>query len=150
LILALLIPHNQWFFHYGPYFVLGFGLFRKMEHSMTDLAFYTICGLALGLIYYQNGLGAMLAGLFPCLFIRFIPNFNPPVLRFLGLISYSLYLIHVPLGGRIINLSARFVVGDWPRAGVVCFAFGMTVVLAYGFYWLIEKPAIRWSKRLSY
>ena len=150
LLLALVLPNDKLFFHYSPYFVLGFGLFRKLERGLSDLHFYGLMALALGLIYYQTGIQTTLAALFPCLLIRFAPSWNPQPLRFLGMISYSLYLLHLPLGGRVINLSERLVAGDWGRVGMVGVAFVVAVVAAYGFYWVIEKPAMGWSKRWGY
>lgn len=147
LFLALALPNSKHFFYYSPYFVLGFILFRKMKHNLSDLYFYGFAALVLGLIYFQTGIETVLAALLPFILVRFAPNWNPKLLKFLGMISYSLYLIHVPLGGRVINLSARFVEDEWLRVGLVGLLFVVICVTAYGFYWLIEKPAIVWAKR---
>ena len=74
LLLALAFPNDKLFFHYSPYFVLGFGLFRKLERGLPDLHFYGLATLALGLIYFQTGLQTTLAALFPCLLILFAPG----------------------------------------------------------------------------
>ncbi|MFN2581998.1 MAG: acyltransferase family protein, partial [Candidatus Dormibacteria bacterium] len=53
----------------------------------------------------------------------------------LGLISYSLYLIHVPVGGRVVNLMLRFDVGFFLRAAA---ATSVSLVAAYLFFRVIE------------
>ena len=62
----------------------------------------------------------------------------PTSLRSLGMISYSLYLLHVPIGGRVINLSKRFVDNDLERFLAVGFALTISIVVAWFFYHLIE------------
>jgi peptidoglycan/LPS O-acetylase OafA/YrhL len=66
------------------------------------------------------------------------------------MISYSLYLIHLPLGKKVIPLLARYIEGDGLRLLVLVLLFGFTLLLAYGFYLLIERPAMRWSKYFKY
>ena len=71
-------------------------------------------------------------------------------LTWLGTISYSLYLLHVPLGVRVINLSERF-----PQTLVVktaAFIMGAAASLAgsYLLWKLVERPAQAWSSRVVY
>ncbi|MHB2169152.1 acyltransferase family protein [Alsobacter sp. R-9] len=65
-----------------------------------------------------------------------------------GLISYSLYLTHVPVGGRVVNLGRRF--GDGPLFHLLLSAVAIAVCLIFAalFWRLVERPAIRWSHRL--
>jgi len=59
----------------------------------------------------------------------------------LGLISYSLYLTHVPVAGRIVNLSRRFGASEaawWPA--VVLVAAAASLVFAYAFHLVFERP----------
>lgn len=53
-------------------------------------------------------------------------SFAPDPLLWLGGISYSLFLIHVPIGGRVVNL----------------------LMVLWGFRILIERPSHQWSRRL--
>jgi peptidoglycan/LPS O-acetylase OafA/YrhL len=70
-------------------------------------------------------------------------------LMFAGAISYSLYVTHVPVGGRLVNLGTRFLDAEPARfilslAGLlVCFGF------AWGFYRLLERPFLILSKRIG-
>lgn len=69
-------------------------------------------------------------------------------LVFLGNISYSLYLLHVPIGGRVINLSKRLVLDTSGKFLVVLTAVIVSVVAAWIFYHFIEKPSHRLSKKI--
>ena len=62
-------------------------------------------------------------------------------LRAMGIISYSFYLIHVPIGGRVINLSKRLnLENEWIQFAAVASAFVISLVTAYGFFIAFEKP----------
>jgi peptidoglycan/LPS O-acetylase OafA/YrhL len=65
----------------------------------------------------------------------------------LGAISYSLYLTHVPIGGRIINLGRRFGHGPMYEFLLSAFAVAASLLFAWLFYRVVEATAIRWSKR---
>jgi peptidoglycan/LPS O-acetylase OafA/YrhL len=53
----------------------------------------------------------------------------------LGLMSYSLYLVHVPVGGRLANLLDRL---SWPTWAIVPAAATVSIVAAYAFYVVVE------------
>ena len=54
----------------------------------------------------------------------------------LGQISYSLYLTHVPIGGRVVNLLVRFDAPVWLAGGL---AAAPSVAAATAFYWVVER-----------
>lgn len=70
----------------------------------------------------------------------------PDSFKWLGMISYSLYLLHVPIGGRVINLSKRFVDSDFDRCVAVTLAMAISLVCAHIFYKLVELPSHRLSR----
>lgn len=69
---------------------------------------------------------------------------------FLGRISYSLYLLHVPIGGRIINLGVRFAHTFSEKIFVLALAVMISILAAMFFHKFIEKPALIWSKKIKY
>lgn len=69
-------------------------------------------------------------------------------LQFLGLISYSLYLVHVPVGGRVVNLGVRFIDGEAQRLILSLSALIVSIAVAWVFMRLVERPAIAWARRL--
>jgi len=101
--------------------------------------------------YYLQGpwfVAALLAlAMYP---VRLVVN---RLTRFLGKLSYSLYLIHPPLilalipvyrqvYGWALPLSVQYVI-------VVLLTFGVLITLAWLAYTLVEAPGIRLGKRIS-
>jgi peptidoglycan/LPS O-acetylase OafA/YrhL len=79
-----------------------------------------------------------------------IPMRKYKVVSFLATISYSLYLVHVPVGGRVINWSLRFVKTDMQRYWIIALALAVCIITAYFFYILIEKWTTNISKKIKY
>ena len=73
-----------------------------------------------------------------------------PTWQFLGRISYSLYLTHVPFGGTARNLFAR-AAGPRPVAQVLaaCLAVGAAIGFAAVFWRVIEAPSLALSQWVS-
>jgi len=57
--------------------------------------------------------------------------------------------LHVPIGGRIINLGKRFVSTNFEKFIVILLAMAGSVIAAWLFYNLIEKPSHRLSRRIK-
>ncbi len=66
-----------------------------------------------------------------------------------GTVSYSLYLLHVPIGGRLINLSKRVVDSDIDRYLAVAPAMAVSLLSAYIFYLYVEVPSHKLSRRIA-
>ena len=76
------------------------------------------------------------------------PDRAPPPLLWLGGMSYSLFLIHVPIGGRVVNLANRWKLSP-ELEGLVCLmAMVLSLFVAWGFLGLIERPSQRLSRQL--
>ena len=76
----------------------------------------------------------------------------PPGFQFLGQISYSLYLLHIPIGRRVLDALLRAgAAGNpvWELAAILA-ATAVSILAAYGLYRLVERPARRWSAALRY
>lgn len=71
-------------------------------------------------------------------------------IQFFGRISYSLYLLHIVIGQRVVNLGRRFS-GDNLLPGLFWILLGLaaSVAAAWLMYHYIERPGIAWGKRLS-
>ena len=80
-------------------------------------------------------------------FVR-IPRIAP--LAFLGSISYSLYLVHIPIGSRFINLGTRFADTLPERLVILGSSTVITIWTSYLCYRWIERPAQRWSSAIRY
>jgi peptidoglycan/LPS O-acetylase OafA/YrhL len=60
------------------------------------------------------------------------------LLTWLGLMSYSLYLVHVPIGGKVVNLGARYAHGLYSEITVLFLACLASLFVAYLLYWAVE------------
>lgn len=147
--LAFLLPQRQFLFHYLFLFMLGMlsfqthaGLLRREQFLLWLLPLGVGAELTLGDL--PAGVGVLTA-----LVITFA-SLKSPFLQALGTISYSLYLIHVPTGGRLVNFGGRFVDGAAQSIALIALALSVSSLLAYGLYVFVEKPTRSWSSRIRY
>jgi exopolysaccharide production protein ExoZ len=115
------------------------------------LAFFTAAIIAL---IHEVATDADGAGLFAIATVAVIVLWKAPVtpLRYLGTISYSLYISHYPIV-FLTNQAARYYLGDegHPLLYVVAFGnFVLTLVIAHYMYRFIEKPTQDISKKIKY
>jgi peptidoglycan/LPS O-acetylase OafA/YrhL len=75
-------------------------------------------------------------------------NFLGKTLLFLGTISYSLYLTHVPIGGRVVNLGGRIVEGKLEQFFLSILALVTSIAFAWIFYHVIERRSLQMSRHL--
>ena len=142
-------------FRYAGLFLLGMLTFKFKIGALPRESY--LAGLLLGsglvtvlmpaaMTYFP--IPVALAGVGTAACLAFVPRLDHAILRFFGRISYSLYLVHVPIGGKTLNLIDR-VIPSHPLVGTLA-AVLAPVVFAFGFYWIIERPAARWASRISY
>jgi peptidoglycan/LPS O-acetylase OafA/YrhL len=72
-----------------------------------------------------------------------------PALQFVGMVSYSLYLIHNPVMGAGFNVAYRVL----PRTALgelvaLLGVFAFVCACAFAFWWLIERTSTALSRRL--
>ena len=96
-----------------------------------------------------GGLASAVAGMLAVVFIAYAPQIRIRWLSFLGLISYSLYLLHVPIGGRVMNLAIRLTDAGALRIAAMSVALAVSVTIAWGFYRWVEYPSHQWSGRFN-
>lgn len=107
------------------------------------ISVFTACTISLGVDCSLAGVIA--AAIIVVLKDRSLPTVLNPVAS-LGTISYSLYLLHEPIGNRIGNLVAR-VNPDWRHSGVcLVLMLAGSLVAAIIFWFFVEVPSQRWSR----
>jgi peptidoglycan/LPS O-acetylase OafA/YrhL len=123
-----------WAWRYRQYRIIyaGFALIVFVAAALHDNAFSLTCAVVSFLLLTAGLLGRMKTAL------------SWSWLRFLGVISYTLYLIHNPITGASFSvgylLTGHTLVTEiiWTLCTV-----GACLVFSFGLYLLIEKPSIR-------
>lgn len=134
-------------------FLMGIAVFTYLR-GLAGLYLYIFL-LSVSFLGTLLTLGILEAsvGLVTCLVIIGL-RYTNGVLDFLGDISYSLFLIHSPLGGRIINLSViideRMPLPFTFKLATLGIALGLSVVSGWILYKFVERPSMRASARLRY
>jgi peptidoglycan/LPS O-acetylase OafA/YrhL len=152
--LALVLPGEGFLPHWAGIFSMGVLVFRRMNKLIGRWTFAVcICCFAVETGFTAGWLEAV-AGLMAALFILFVRIRSaggwiaPFVL--LGVISYSLYLVHWDIGRAIVSASRHVpLFGQLELVRLVVGLFA-SLVAAYVFYRLVEKPSLVLSKWISY
>ncbi len=143
------IPSSKFIFGYSILFAIGITLFYYFINDMRLWQAAMAIVLLLILTFKIHGIVIGYAATFTVLFIL-LWKIHSRVLRFFGKISYSLYLVHVLIGGRVINVFDQFVHNEILRSIGVFIALGIAIFAAWIFYIIIEKPSMILSKKISY
>ena len=136
-------------FAYLSFFCIGITTALYLINRLTRIEYLLFVAAAVIITVYIHGYILTSLGLATICAIFLVKNAPKPLL-WLGKISYSLYLLHIPFGGRIINLSVNFVKAEWQRSVMVFVALGFCLVIAHFFYKLVERPFQKISKRIKY
>lgn len=147
---SLFIKNGGLIFVFIPYFVLGVLIFYEKTNFLSIKYCLILSVFILALIYYLNGIVPCAFATFACLSLLFINHYSNKYLLFIGTISYSIYLIHVPIGGRIINLSMNFIKSNEGKSMVLLVAMIIVILISYVFYRVIEKPSIKLSRTIRH
>ncbi len=143
-------------FHW-PLFLMGIVAFRYKTHIIGGLeTLLWIAGLSCwaGLMIGNPGKWEMAAehavvGGVSALCIMYV-SYGNKVTTFLADISYSLYLVHQPIGNRIVNLGARYAKNPFSSLCVAAVAILVSIACAYVLYRWIERPAQLLAGRIRY
>lgn len=128
-------------------FVIGYiaflGFINKITKNRTIIILVLYAVFLMFEVSYITGIIPLLTALFILLYKN---NKLPNYISFTGKISYSLYLVHLPISYFFATLMHTFITNNfilYPLCLVVSIAF------AYLFYRLIEKPSMDLSKNLK-
>ncbi len=141
-------PFDQW-----GLFGLGVGC-----HILSQRRFVTaacILAICLAQVFLRQNLNAAVAGTFAAILIIFPPNLAlSQIVRPLkqaGLFSYSLYLVHVPIGCFLIPNYMPWKLGRqfWPSLLQDSILLVCCLAVARFFYIAVERPAHEYARRRS-
>lgn len=138
--LSLLPLERQWLTAYGSVFALGFLSYLRWKGSITFFSYIILAVCAASVYGMRFGVAAALASVFGSVAIL-LPFGGCAWMRGLGQISYSLYLTHVFVGGRITNLGLRFEENFLTRLAFFAASILFSVLTAWIFFKWVEKPS---------
>jgi peptidoglycan/LPS O-acetylase OafA/YrhL len=134
---------------YLPVFLLGVTVFYRSIGFISRRVLVVLTISLTVLVVARVGLVAAIVAAIAVVLLVMDRIQYPRLLIAAGTISYSLYLLHVPIGGRIINLSLRLPNVVAVKIAAVLFALTASIAAAYLLYVVVEKPAQRLSSRIS-
>ncbi|MBL0358828.1 MAG: acyltransferase [Chitinophagaceae bacterium] len=140
---------TRFIFFYTAYFSLGILLFQYSSGIIQLTEYLLLSAICLLMIWWTDGKFLTLLSAGTVLAILFIKQI-PAAFKYLGLISYSLYLTHVPVGGRVINFVESSVQNIFVRYTSVLLALAVSIGFAAVFYRLIEKRCKAWASAIRY
>jgi peptidoglycan/LPS O-acetylase OafA/YrhL len=146
---------NPSFISWLPFFALGILIFNKQFTGMNLYVFWIASAILMLITFKTHGLPEALAGCFAFLFMLFVKleDSQKPIYRFflwLGLISYSLYLVHWDVGRTTVAIFRHIPVVGSSEIFRVTAGAGSSIICAYILYWLIEKPSIKLANKIRY
>lgn len=148
LILATgyLIPEQyQMVFHYYIYFIIGFQSFLFFTKNINIREFLITILVSLLFVFFFKDKIASCFALFTVAGIFFL-NYNLKWPQFFGNISYSLYLTHGLIGGTLLMFTDH----GLPKAFLFSIALFNSIIVAWLYYNVIEKPFLKLSKKIKY
>jgi peptidoglycan/LPS O-acetylase OafA/YrhL len=148
--LALVFPENQFLFHWIFLFMLGMAAFQLRVGIVERRQFiFWVALLGFG-AWHVGGIPIAITGIATSLLLGLVDAKMSKEMLFFGQISYSLYLLHVPIGMKVINISLRFVHSIAGKVAVLAAALTLTIAVAWLFYKYVERPAQQWSSSMRY
>jgi peptidoglycan/LPS O-acetylase OafA/YrhL len=149
LLLPLLFRQGPTVFGWSALFAMGFLVILWQRGVLKNWA---LCiGLAIaGMVQWEvRGPVSAALGLSTAVGILFLPNLACRPIVWVGTISYSLYLLHVPIGGRVLNVLERFSHFELVKVLAVPAALVTSLLAAWLFFLLIEKPSHEAARKIT-
>jgi peptidoglycan/LPS O-acetylase OafA/YrhL len=147
---AAAIPSPIFLFGYAPLFALGIVAFWRYAGLERGPAWWFAFAAACAVAGWGLAPAMAAAGIATALAITLVRLPRVRVLAFLGAISYSLYLLHAPFGGRVVNLGARVADTLAAQLAVLACALAVSIAAAWLLWRWVDRPAQGWAARLRY
>jgi peptidoglycan/LPS O-acetylase OafA/YrhL len=135
---------------YGVFFIAGIQFYRWKKARENQTSFsrlqMTLLLLSLGFTWYSYDMVSAFVitsfyGLFFLLIVNRLAFLNVRPLLFIGAVSYPFYLVHTCLGFIVMN---ELGLALWSEFLI---AFSLSLAIATGMHYFIEKPAMAYLRR---
>jgi peptidoglycan/LPS O-acetylase OafA/YrhL len=131
-----------------PLFGLGVAAFQKRAGLISQCEFLVLLAIfsILSSVSVELPVGFVCAA---TVLVILHGKLSSPWLLKLGAISYSLYLVHVPIGGRVINLSTRLPDVLWVKLAALALAVSLSLAAAWLLWKFVERPAMLFASKIK-
>lgn len=146
---GLFVPKVSLLFVHLPLFLAGILTYQFKVGRLSKWRFLAALSLTALLTSFRSGPSVAVTCAITGLLIAFA-EFRSRILTWLGAISYSLYLMHVPIGGKIIDLGVRFPHGELVPSLFLIAATAGSILSAWALYRMVELPSQKLASRISY
>jgi peptidoglycan/LPS O-acetylase OafA/YrhL len=146
---SLAFHQTSLLFVHLPIFVIGITTFQTKIGLTSHKVWAAVVLVASGVICLTSGIPASIVAVLCAISILYL-ELRSRVLCWLGGVSYSLYLVHGPVGGSLLIKISPFTHNTASRGLAVLFATAASITFAYILYRMVELPSQRLSSRLSY
>ena len=146
---ALLLDDNRFIFFYSASFGMGMSVYLRKVQRIQDLELWLLLTVSAGIAWWIHGWEIALVGITSALVINYIV-LDGRIFRFLGKISYSLYLIHGVISGNLLYWTLPYAGPEWEvKALLLIASILLAIPAAWLFWFLFEQPAQKLSKRIK-
>ncbi len=145
-------PYSNFILRFVPLFLLGAATFQHRARVVGRVEYALLLLSAACVSFVSVGWRATVAALFAVAVINLYRR-RSALADFFGRISYSLYLLHWPVGYLTLSLLGLKLLrasSDASKLLLIFVAFVVCVVASWVLYLAVERPAQRWSSRFSY
>jgi peptidoglycan/LPS O-acetylase OafA/YrhL len=130
-------------------FGMGLSVMMFQLNLLPRWGLISVMILCFGVQWEVRDFSSACAGLGTALIILLAPNLTIPRLAWLGGISYSLYLLHVPIGGRVMNFFERYPENWLANVLSVPLALATSILAAFIFFKIVEWPSHQLARRMK-
>lgn len=143
-----IIRASPFVFSWTALFAMGTLCFLRRGQRVSGPLFVIFMVLAFSVHGFAHGWLGASVGVLTSFFILFFPEVNSRILIWTGMVSYSLYLLHVPIGGRIVNFAERLPNTPAIRLAALLIALAFSLLVATLFFRFVEEPSHQLSRQI--
>lgn len=147
--MPLMVGIGPTVFTWTALFGMGLLIFLHEKKLLSEREFWIFLLIAVLVQIQAKDFIAALVGLSTVLAIRFIPQISCNWLIWIGSISYSLYLLHPLIGGRVMNFCERYAFSQPVVLLSVPTALAVSVIASAAMYYFLENPAHKLARTFN-
>lgn len=141
LLLSFVSDQKDLVFRWLPLFLISGSYILYKNHYIKALELLSIFILGFACLTYHLALAHSIVVIGVLVLVHFFPLCNPQWSAWLGHCSYSLYLLHWPIGQALINVLSHHYDLPYQKVLVLLLGYGSSILAAAFFYYYLEKPS---------